>query len=104
MLNLDISGQEGQPDIILKYIMSFEGYSFVWWTWKDWQKHIDWMALNGINLPLGNFSFSNILQGEGEGGFVMTVTIIRLSFIREEHNVFKDYFDLNKNLNYKSKH
>ncbi len=29
------------------------GYSFVWWDWKDWEKHIDWMALNGINLPLG---------------------------------------------------
>jgi len=28
------------------------GYSFVWWTWKDWEKHIDWMALNGINLSL----------------------------------------------------
>jgi len=28
------------------------GYSFVWWQWKDWERHIDWMALNGINLPL----------------------------------------------------
>ena len=28
------------------------GYSFVWWQWADWETHIDWMALNGINLPL----------------------------------------------------
>ena len=28
------------------------GYSFVWWQWEDWENHIDWMALNGINLPL----------------------------------------------------
>ena len=43
------------------------GYSFVWWMWKDWERsqisplidegkkshrHIDWMALNGVNLPL----------------------------------------------------
>jgi len=28
------------------------GYSFVWWQWADWERHIDWMALNGINLPL----------------------------------------------------
>uniref|UniRef100_I1PBF0 Alpha-N-acetylglucosaminidase n=1 Tax=Oryza glaberrima TaxID=4538 RepID=I1PBF0_ORYGL len=27
-------------------------YSFVWWDWKRWEKEIDWMALQGINLPL----------------------------------------------------
>uniref|UniRef100_A0A8C5Q036 Alpha-N-acetylglucosaminidase n=1 Tax=Leptobrachium leishanense TaxID=445787 RepID=A0A8C5Q036_9ANUR len=27
-------------------------YSFVWWNWTRWEKEIDWMALNGINLPL----------------------------------------------------
>lgn len=27
-------------------------YSFVWWTWTEWQRHIDWMALNGISLSL----------------------------------------------------
>ncbi|EDO46476.1 predicted protein [Nematostella vectensis] len=27
-------------------------YSFVWWNWTRWQREIDWMALNGINLPL----------------------------------------------------
>ncbi|KAK3591261.1 hypothetical protein CHS0354_010626 [Potamilus streckersoni] len=27
-------------------------YSFVWWTWKRWEREIDWMAMNGINLPL----------------------------------------------------
>lgn len=27
-------------------------YSFVWWQWKHWQKHIDWMALQGISLTL----------------------------------------------------
>ena len=24
----------------------------MWWQWADWEKHIDWMALNGVNLPL----------------------------------------------------
>lgn len=28
------------------------GYTMPWWTWKDWQWFIDWMALNGINMPL----------------------------------------------------
>lgn len=27
-------------------------YSSVWWDWSRWEKEIDWMALNGINLPL----------------------------------------------------
>ena len=27
-------------------------YSMSWWDWPRWQKEIDWMALNGINLPL----------------------------------------------------
>lgn len=26
--------------------------SYVWWTWERWEKEIDWMALQGINLPL----------------------------------------------------
>ncbi len=28
------------------------GYTMPWWSWKDWEHFIDWMALNGINLPL----------------------------------------------------
>ncbi|KAH7431001.1 hypothetical protein KP509_08G024500 [Ceratopteris richardii] len=27
-------------------------YSSVWWDWKRWKEEIDWMALQGINLPL----------------------------------------------------
>lgn len=27
-------------------------YSMAWWDWARWQKEIDWMALNGINMPL----------------------------------------------------
>ena len=28
------------------------GYSLVWYSWEQWQYMIDWMALQGINLPL----------------------------------------------------
>jgi len=28
------------------------GYTMPWWSWKDWERFIDWMALNGINRPL----------------------------------------------------
>lgn len=27
-------------------------YSSVWWTWSRWEKELDWMALQGINLSL----------------------------------------------------
>lgn len=28
------------------------GYTMPWWNWQDWEHFIDWMALNGVNLPL----------------------------------------------------
>jgi alpha-N-acetylglucosaminidase len=28
------------------------GYTMPWWGWRDWERLIDWMALNGINMPL----------------------------------------------------
>ncbi|KAH3764057.1 alpha-N-acetylglucosaminidase precursor [Pelomyxa schiedti] len=28
------------------------GYSTVWWNWDRWEQEIDWMAMNGVNLPL----------------------------------------------------
>jgi len=28
------------------------GYTTLWWKWNDWRRLIDWMALNGINMPL----------------------------------------------------
>uniref|UniRef100_A0A8C8R5U4 Alpha-N-acetylglucosaminidase n=1 Tax=Pelusios castaneus TaxID=367368 RepID=A0A8C8R5U4_9SAUR len=29
-----------------------QSYSYVWWDWARWEREIDWMALNGINLAL----------------------------------------------------
>lgn len=28
------------------------GYTMPWWHWEEWERFIDWMALNGVNLPL----------------------------------------------------
>lgn len=28
------------------------GYSMPWWKWEDWERLIDWMALNGVTMPL----------------------------------------------------
>lgn len=27
-------------------------YTMAWWNWKEWERMIDWMAMNGVNLPL----------------------------------------------------
>lgn len=28
------------------------GYTMPWWQWREWERLIDWMALNGVNMPL----------------------------------------------------
>ncbi len=28
------------------------GYTMPWWNWSDWERMIDWMALNGVTMPL----------------------------------------------------
>ena len=33
------------------------GYTMPWWKWPQWERFIDWMALNGINMPLAIWSF-----------------------------------------------
>ena len=39
-----------------KYVVYFNyctfNYSSPWWDWKRWEREIDFMALNGINVPL----------------------------------------------------
>ncbi|MCU0748249.1 MAG: alpha-N-acetylglucosaminidase [Akkermansiaceae bacterium] len=27
------------------------GYTMPWWRWERWERELDWMAMNGINLP-----------------------------------------------------
>ena len=36
--------------------------SYVWWDWERWEKEIDWMALQGINLPLAFTDQESIWQ------------------------------------------
>lgn len=37
--------------VVVTFVHMFED-SFAWWDWVRWEKEIDWMALQGINLPL----------------------------------------------------
>ena len=44
-------------------------YTMSWWTWERWQNEIDWMALNGINMPLAitgqNSVWKRVYNGMG---------------------------------------
>jgi len=37
------------------------GYTMPYWKWNDWERLIDWMALNGINMPLAISGQESIL-------------------------------------------
>jgi len=51
LIGTQVSRQRNVP---WSYMMNVctHSYSLVWYSWSDWQKFIDWMALNGINLVL----------------------------------------------------
>lgn len=46
-----ITGQSAVPERFFLNYCTF-GYTTPYWKWMDWERFIDWMALNGINLPL----------------------------------------------------
>ena len=41
------------------------GYSLPWWDWPQWERLIDWMALNGINAPLAVTGQEAVWQAVG---------------------------------------
>lgn len=47
---------ETKFDSIFKYRYYFNyctySYTMPWWDWQQWERQIDIMALNGVNLPL----------------------------------------------------
>ncbi|XP_057443002.1 alpha-N-acetylglucosaminidase-like [Lotus japonicus] len=49
-------------------------YSFAWWDWTRWEKEIDWMALQGVNLPLAFTGQEAIWQKVFKEKFNMTIS------------------------------
>ncbi|MDC1106555.1 alpha-N-acetylglucosaminidase [Prolixibacteraceae bacterium] len=47
-----------------RYYLNYcsHSYSMAFWDWDRWEKEIDWMALNGINLPLAITGQSKVWQ------------------------------------------
>lgn len=38
------------------------GYSMPYWTWEDWEREIDWLALHGVTMPLAITGFEAVLH------------------------------------------
>ena len=41
------------------------GYSLPWWDWEQWERLIDWMALNGVTAPLAVTGQEAVWQAVG---------------------------------------
>merc|ERR1719433_1294952 len=62
--NMDIALDTEMPSVAVpveksrvmrhSYYLNFctPSYTMAWWGWPQWERHIDWMALHGINEPL----------------------------------------------------
>lgn len=49
----DVNVTETSPSRFIYYQnVCTWSYSFAFWKWNDWQRHIDWMAMQGITLTL----------------------------------------------------
>lgn len=70
MLNKSLSGSG-----IVKWRYYFNtvtfSYTAAFWSWKDWELELDWLALRGVNLPLAWVGF--------EKTFIDTFTEVGLS-------------------------
>lgn len=60
------------------------GYTTLWWQWPEWERFIDWMALNGINMPLAITGQEYIWQKVWEK-YGMTDEQIRTYFTGPAH-------------------
>ena len=45
---------EGSAKVDNRFFLNYctFGYTMPYWKWADWERLIDWMALNGVNMPL----------------------------------------------------
>ena len=46
--------ERGEAKVNDRFFLNYctYGYTMPFWNWADWEHFIDWMALNGVNMPL----------------------------------------------------
>ncbi|MDE3252565.1 MAG: alpha-N-acetylglucosaminidase, partial [Bacteroidota bacterium] len=67
-----------QPNYRVFFNYCTFSYSMVWWDWKRWEREIDYLAMNGINMPL------SVVGLEG----VWYHSLLRIGFTDEEARGF----------------
>ncbi len=60
------------------------GYTMPYWNWEQWERFIDWMALNGVNMPLATTGMEAVWQKVWKR-FGMTDEQIRSYFTGPAH-------------------
>ena len=53
-------------------------YTASWWNWKQWEKEIDFLAMNGVNMPLSVVGLEGVLYN----------TLLKIGFTDEEARKF----------------
>ena len=60
------------------------GYTMPWWGWKQWERFIDWMAMNGVTMPLA-ITGQEVVWREVWKEFGMTDEEVRAYFSGPAH-------------------
>lgn len=60
----------------MRYYLNYctYNYSMSWWTWEDWERELDFMALHGINMPLAVLGYEKVYYN----------TLMRLGYSESE--------------------
>ena len=61
----------GKVEVPVRFFLNYctFGYTMPWWKWQQWERFIDWMALNGVNMPLAITGQEAVWQKEVQDAF-----------------------------------
>ena len=83
VVTVPVSGKALVPKRFFLNYCTF-GYTMPWWQWEDWERFIDWMALQGVNMPLAITGQEAVWQ-EVWRGFGLSDDEIRAWFTGPAH-------------------
>ena len=83
VVDVPVSGKALVPKRFFLNYCTF-GYTMPWWQWEEWERFIDWMALQGVNMPLAITGQDAVWQ-EVWRGFGLSDDEIRAWFTGPAH-------------------
>jgi alpha-N-acetylglucosaminidase len=72
-----------------RYIFNYctFSYSMAFWDWQQWERMLDWMAMNGINMPLAPMGQESVWQ-KVYNGYGISNEELRDFFVGPAYNAF----------------